>query len=83
MTLKTNNVQLGTSLTADKNIVLASDSSTGDFVISKGNHDGVLTEIYRFPNTLIEYADDAAAATGGLPIGGFYRTASAFKVRVA
>lgn len=29
------------------------------------------------------YADDAAAATGGVPIGGLYRTASAVKVRVA
>jgi len=47
MTLKTNNVQLGTNIVPDKNIVLSSDSSTGDFVISKGNHDGVLTEINR------------------------------------
>ncbi len=50
MTLKTNNVQLGTNATADKNIVLASDSTTGDLVISKGNHDGVLTEISRISN---------------------------------
>ena len=32
---------------------------------------------------LVEYADDAAAATGGLAVGGLYRTASAVKVRVA
>ncbi len=30
-----------------------------------------------------EYADDAAAATGGVPIGGFYRTGSVLKVRVS
>lgn len=30
-----------------------------------------------------EYADDAAAAAGGLNIGGIYRTGSALKVRVA
>lgn len=36
-----------------------------------------------FGTTLTEYADDAAAATGGIPIGGFYRTASAIKQRVA
>jgi hypothetical protein len=30
-----------------------------------------------------EYADDAAAATGGLPIEGIYRTGSVLKVRVA
>jgi hypothetical protein len=29
------------------------------------------------------YADDAAAATGGLPVGAIYRTASTLKVRVA
>lgn len=32
---------------------------------------------------LVDYADDAAAATGGVPVGGLYRTASAVKVRVA
>jgi hypothetical protein len=29
-----------------------------------------------------DYANDAAAAAGGVPIGGIYRTASALKVRV-
>lgn len=36
-----------------------------------------------FGTTLPAYADDAAAATGGIPIGGFYRTGSAVKQRVA
>lgn len=31
---------------------------------------------------LVDYADDTAAAAGGVPIGGLYRTASAVKVRV-
>lgn len=30
-----------------------------------------------------DYADDVAAAAGGVPIGGIYRTGSALKVRVA
>lgn len=30
-----------------------------------------------------EYADDTAAATGGIPIGGIYRTGSALKIRVS
>lgn len=30
-----------------------------------------------------DYADDTAAAAGGVPVGGVYRTASALKVRVA
>jgi len=32
---------------------------------------------------LADYADDTAAASGGVPVGGLYRTASAVKVRVA
>lgn len=32
---------------------------------------------------LTEYADDAAAATGGLAVGRLYRTGSILKVRVA
>ena len=32
---------------------------------------------------LSEYADDTAAAAGGVEVGGFYRTASTIKVRVA
>lgn len=32
---------------------------------------------------LENFADDAAAATGGVPVSGLYRTASAVKVRVA
>lgn len=31
----------------------------------------------------IAYADDAAAAVGGVPVGGVYRTASALKIRAA
>jgi len=30
-----------------------------------------------------DFADDAAAAAGGVPVGGIYRTGSALKVRVA
>lgn len=33
--------------------------------------------------TLDDYADDTAAASGGVPVKGLYRTASAVKVRVA
>jgi hypothetical protein len=31
----------------------------------------------------INYADDAAAATGGIPLGGVYHTAGALKIRIA
>lgn len=33
-------------------------------------------------DTIANYADDTAAAAGGVPVGGTYRTASALKVRV-
>ncbi len=35
------------------------------------------------PSTLGDYADDAAAAAGGIEVGGYYRTGSAIKFRVA
>ncbi len=31
---------------------------------------------------LVEYANDGAAATGGVPVGGLYKTSGAVKVRV-
>lgn len=35
------------------------------------------------PGSLVSAADDTAAATAGVPVGGLYRTASAVKVRVS
>ncbi|MCB4860790.1 hypothetical protein K7W03_14440 [Sphingobium sp. PNB] len=32
--------------------------------------------------SLADYADDAAAAAGGVPVGGFYRNGSVVMVRV-
>lgn len=41
-------------------------------------------EIFSIPGgALVNYADDTAAATGGVPVNGLYRTGSAFKIRVA
>lgn len=34
-------------------------------------------------DSLSDYADDTAAAAGGVAVGGFYRTGSAIKVRVS
>jgi hypothetical protein len=37
-----------------------------------------------FPtNVISDYADDAAAATGGVPVGGVYRTGSILKARIS
>lgn len=52
------------------------------FAGRNGGADG--TEIVRFlPGGLANYADDTAAAAGGVPLKGLYRTGSAVKVRVA
>ena len=83
-TIKANKHQIGSNATLSKNIVLDTDTSTGDLVISKGVHDGVLTELYRFPNSGFgNYVDDAAAASGGVPVGALYRNGSVVMVRVA
>ncbi len=34
-------------------------------------------------DNLSDYVDDVAAAAGGVPVGGFYRTGSTIKVRVS
>jgi hypothetical protein len=44
---------------------------------------GINASALRFSTIPTEYANDAAAATGGVPIGGIYKTGSALKVRVA
>ena len=52
------------------------------FAGRNGGADG--TEIVRFlPGGLANYADDTAAAAGGGPLKGLYRTGSAVKIRVA
>lgn len=43
----------------------------------------LIKDKYRIPEGLTNYADDTAAAAGGLAIGDLYRTGSAIKVRVA
>lgn len=44
---------------------------------------GQLTGVPQIPGGLEEYADDAAAASGGIEVNGLYRTGSVVKVRVA
>lgn len=39
--------------------------------------------IFTLVQGLSEYADDAAAAAGGIPVGGLYRTGSVVKIRVS
>jgi hypothetical protein len=44
---------------------------------------GVTPDNFSGLNTLPSYANDAAAAAGGVPVGGMYRNGSVLMVRVA
>lgn len=55
-----------------------SDANVGLLLAPKGNG-YLLTPVANIPN----FADDAAAAAGGVPIGARYRTGSTLKIRVA
>lgn len=71
--VKVNQVLLGDSADPTKNFkITVPTPEDGTLSITRG--DGSL---------LTNYADDTAAAAGGVPVGGIYRTASALKVRVA
>ena len=66
-----NSLTLGSSATLSQNLVI------------KSNTDGTFS-MTRQDNTLFaNYANDSAAATGGVPIGGLYRNGSVLMVRSA
>lgn len=54
----------------------------GDINVTPGSKDGSGTKGH-FILALDNFADDAAAAAGGVPVNGWYRTASAVMVRVS
>jgi hypothetical protein len=66
-------VQSGTAKKATVAQTRASPTFTGTVTLPAAIALGALTE----------YADDAAAATGGLAVGRLYRTGSIVKVRIA
>jgi hypothetical protein len=57
---------------------LASDNDNAGSTSLQAQIDGINAKL-----VLANYADDAAAATGGVAVGGLYRTAGAVKVRVS
>lgn len=76
------NVQVGQSSTATNNITLNTDVS-GNLIINKGVYP-TLTALLTLPNGgLVNYANDAAAAAGGVAVGSLYRNGSIVQVRVA
>lgn len=59
----------------------ATEGNGGDITLTPGTAASGIGG--HFILALEEFADDAAAATGGVPVSGWYRTASVVKVRVA
>jgi len=91
------NIALGQSAgssitTGSYNVVIGGNNgasiatSSNNILISDGQGNLKLTidssHIFTLTNGLQEFADDAAAAVGGIPINGLYRTASVVKIRV-
>lgn len=64
-------------LTETSFTVLLNDGAMIDVVYDEGD------ETTNIKMTLLEFADDAAAATGGVPVTGLYRTGSVVKIRVS
>ncbi len=60
----------------------ATDANGGDITVTPGAAGGIGTAGH-FKMILANFADDTAAAAGGVPVNGWYRTASVVKVRVA
>ena len=89
MTLKTDNYQIGLdALTDTNNFLVDTDGSCGlrNRRKSDGSGGTVLTvdSAGRFGITVMTtYANDAAAAAGGVAIGQFYRNGSVVQVRVS
>lgn len=59
------------------------DGNGGDVILSRGFGAGAGSDGHYKIVMIPEYADDAAASAGGIPVHGLYRTGSAIKVRVS
>lgn len=88
--LNTIRVKLGLSNTPANNFVLDASADNGTMKLARGNPGATTQDILTVdaagnlkPGVLGNYASDAAAAAGGVPVGGLYHTAGAVKVRVA
>jgi hypothetical protein len=72
----TTTLAAGTTVTAGTGVI----ATTGGVTATAG---GLTVTAGTVSLPLTDYADDAAAAVGLVPVGGLYRTASAVKIRVA
>lgn len=88
--IKAIKAQLGLSSTATQNFTLTAEAQDGTMKLARGNAGATSQDILTVdangnlkPGVLGNYASDAAAATGGVPIGGLYHSSGTVKVRVA
>ena len=82
--------QFGKSNTPANNFVLDASADNGTMKIARGNAGATTQDIltvdaagYLKPGVLPNYANDAAAASGGVPVGGLYRNGSVVMYRVS
>lgn len=88
--LKALRAQLGLSGTATQNFTLTAEAADGTMKLARGNAGATSQDILTvdsdgrvgFPQ-LANYANDAAAAVGGVPVGSCYRNGSVLMVRVS
>jgi hypothetical protein len=87
--VKVNKIQLGQSATATNNFVVeVPNTPDGSMKIARGNVGATTQDVLIISSNgsisipLSNYANDTAAATGGVPIGGMYRNGGDVKVRL-
>jgi hypothetical protein len=87
--VKVNKIQLGQSATATNNFVVeVPNTPDGSMKIARGNVGATTQDVLTISSNgsitipLSNYANDTAAATGGVPIGGLYRNGGDVKVRI-
>lgn len=80
-------IKIGDSATTSQNFYIRVPTpEDGTLIIERENGTAILTidaNGYLKPATLPNYANDSAAATGGVPVGGLYRNGSVVQVRVS
>ena len=77
--------KLGLSVTTANNFVLDASANNGTMKLARESGQDIMTVAANGTVSLllVEYANDSAAATGGVPIGGLYKTTGTVKVRAA
>lgn len=84
--------QLGLSVIPANNFTLDASADNGTMKLARGNAGATTQDIMTVDAAgttslralaVPNYADDAAAAAAGIPVGGLYRTGTVVKVRAA